>query len=250
MAIEDFKEYGSGNMWTSGLGGTKTSTTLISGLFRPRTTNTIFAIILLANTPQLLLSVAYFQYNALLTGMLAASEYNDYAVDRKPLRVSWPTGAQRWTYYHSLPYRYSFPLLTASALLHWLVSQSFYFVEIMPNPVFDYVDGVINVVTCGYSPAAIIYAIITGSVLVIAAVVLGLRRFPTPMPLAAQCSAAISAACHPLKEYDHALKPVQWGEVQLQGPAQGGDWTDTSRVFHCSFTSDEVNEPMKERLYL
>ncbi|KAF7183606.1 hypothetical protein CNMCM7691_003885 [Aspergillus felis] len=250
MGIKDFSEYGSGNMWTSGLGGTKTTSTLIIRLFRRRTTNSIFALILLANTPQLLISVAYFQYNALLTGMLAASEYNGYAVNRKPLRVSWPTGSQRSTYYLSLPYRYSFPLLTASALLHWLVSQSFFFVEIVPKTAVDYVDGSISVVTCGYSPAAIIYAIIIGSVLVISAVVLGLRRFQSPMPLAAQCSAAISAACHPLTGSDHALKPVQWGEVELQDLAQTGDGTDMSGVFHCSFTSDEVNKPRKEKLYL
>ncbi|KOS40825.1 hypothetical protein ACN38_g8321 [Penicillium nordicum] len=38
------------------------------------------------------------------------------------------------------------------------------------------------------------------------------------MPLVAQCSTAISAACHPMTSSmddttNHALRPVQWGEI-------------------------------------
>ncbi|KAL2848856.1 hypothetical protein BJY01DRAFT_246232 [Aspergillus pseudoustus] len=261
--LADFREYGSGNLWTAGLGGTETSTTLIEDLFRPRTTSNIFGLILLANTPQLLVSIAYFQYNALLTGMLAAAEYNTYGVNCKPLRVSWPTtgSAQRSTYYLSLPYRYSLPLLAASATLHWLISQSFFFVEII-TAALDPAD-IVKVVTCGYSPAAIIFAIMLGSLLVIAVVGMGMRLFPSPMPLAAQCSAAISAACHPLTgEGNHALEPVRWGEeVTVDGGLSGnsssrdllgqdGNEMDMPRVFHCSFTSAEVDVPTTGRLYL
>ncbi|KAJ5171184.1 uncharacterized protein N7500_003967 [Penicillium coprophilum] len=50
----------------------------------------IFVMILLPNGLQLFVSIAYFMLNALMTAMLGAVEYNDYAQNRKPLRVSWP----------------------------------------------------------------------------------------------------------------------------------------------------------------
>lgn len=250
----------------------------------PGKAGSVLSMVLLANVPQLLISVAYFMYNALLTHMLIAVEYDNYAIERKPLRVSWPRGDQRSTYYLSLPYRYSIPLLGASALLHWLVSESIFFVEIIPFDLHGVQTGR-DIVSCGYSPVAIIFAIVVGSLLVLAAVLLGFRRFRSRMPLAVQCSAAIGAACHPLSEGDHdrghALGPVRWGELladagydilnssqsqldpdssglgtvaeddmemQLLSNVQIGTVSPGS-FFHCSFTSDEVNEPSTSRLY-
>ncbi|KAL2867715.1 uncharacterized protein BJX67DRAFT_387626 [Aspergillus lucknowensis] len=221
LGVLDFnKAYGTKTIWDHGLGQVTTAT-ILTGMDTPPTASGIFSMVLLANTPQLLVSVAYFMYNALLTIMLSAVEYDNYAVQRKPLRVSWPHGAQRSTYYLSLPYRYSLPLLLASAVLHWLVSQSFFFVDIIPFDRNGVPDSSGEVVTCGYSPVAIIFGIVVASALLLGSILLGLRRFRSHMPLAAQCSAAISAACHPAKlspatDGDgggHALKPVQWGEL-------------------------------------
>ncbi|KAG2416588.1 hypothetical protein HFD88_007803 [Aspergillus terreus] len=195
-----------------------------------------------------------------MTCMLLAAEYDDYAVERKPLRVSWPRGAQRSTYYLSL--RLSF-------------------VEINP---FDQ-DGVIqedrDQVTCGYSPVATLFAIIVRVLHVAAVLILGRRRFRSRMPLAVHCSAAISAVCHPISEGDHALQPVQWGEVAVAlvpltnsrrvfgsegyesdssvrdeqsqvspDTEDAGDAVGESHIFHCSFSSDEVREPHTSRLYI
>ncbi|KGO39900.1 Peptidase C78, ubiquitin fold modifier-specific peptidase 1/ 2 [Penicillium expansum] len=262
------------NLWDSGLGDASTGTTL-AGLSIPATASGIFSMIFMANIPQILVSLAYFFYNGLLTCMLGAVEYDNYATEQKPLRVSWPRGGQRSTYYLSLPYRYSVPLLVVSAVLHWLVSQSFFFVQVIPFdrhgvPQKSYPDVL---VTCGYSPVAIIFGIIVGGFLPIVAVLLGLRRFRSHMPLAGQCSAAISAACHPMTTaVDHALKPVQWGEVpdrvlshgifsntittdvecdarhsvgndeQRLSLATELDLNDSRAVgfLHCSFTSEDV----------
>lgn len=214
--------------------------------------------------------------------MLVAVEYESYAVGRKYLRVSWPQGDQRSTYYLSLPYRYSVPLLSASALLHWLVSQSIFFVGIIRHDLNGAKSG--DIMCCGYSPVAIIFAIILGSVLVLASILLGFRRFNSNMPLAIECSAAISAMCHPLTGNDHALSPVKWGELPRRpvrdetnpsaittGSAPcgcrpiAGNHTDgqaasdahtqqfatsESSFFHCSFTSGEVNDPSASRLYI
>ncbi|OJJ85461.1 uncharacterized protein ASPGLDRAFT_1513942 [Aspergillus glaucus CBS 516.65] len=174
------------SLWNLGF-GTATSSTIIqfcSDSYDSKSCAQIIPMVLVANSPQILVSIAYFLYNSILTNMLLAAEYNDYAGQRKPLRVSWPKGFQRSTYYLSLPYRYSIPLLVTHAVLHWLVSQSLFFVEILPfdilgNPIAEY-----RLVTCGFSPIAIIFAIALGSVMVCIILGLGLRRLKINMPLA------------------------------------------------------------------
>ena len=248
----------------------------------------VIPMVLLANTPQLIVSMAYFLYNSLLTSMLLAAEHNDYATHRKPLRVSWPKGQQRSTYYLSLPYKFSLPLIITSALLHWLISQSIFYVQVVPfhfsgKPAYSDQTS-----TCGYSPMAIIFAIIVGSLLLLAGPVLGMKRFTARMPMAANCSAAISAACHPpADDKDAALKAVMWGEIstaprskrtstetddsmvrlqrwerlpatdvdtgykpspQIRAESAGFDSNADDRP-HCSFTSHEVIPPNAVRFY-
>ena len=84
--------------------------------------------VLLANVPQLALSLCYFTYNALFTRACAEMEWNSYATSYKPLRVSYPVKGQISTYRLQLPYRYSIPLLIISVLLHLLVSNALYVV--------------------------------------------------------------------------------------------------------------------------
>ncbi|KAL4939673.1 hypothetical protein BDV06DRAFT_198363 [Aspergillus oleicola] len=298
LGIADYNRgYGTKTIWSSGL-GEPTASGVIDGIHRPKGTAGIFSMALLANVPQILVSFAYFLLNNLLTIMLSAVEYNIYARHKKPLRVSWPRGQQRSTYYLSLPYRYSFPLLATSAVLHWLVSQSLFFVQIVT---FDMHGARLpsdeEIVSVGHSSVATIFTIVVGGLLPIASLLLGLRRFKSPMPLAGECSAAISAACHPPTpstddDANHALKPVQWGEVpggyqspnlsaltfsnrvtgemdpRTQSESQqrlisysnslddsdqrhgSGSCTVESGVYHCSFSSGEVYEPSKGRLYI
>lgn len=177
----------------------------------------MLAMVLLANTPQPVVSVAYFLYNGLLTCMLLAAEYNDYARHRKPLRVSWPKGRQRSTYYLSLPYRYSVPLLIASAVLRWLVSQSIFYVRIVQYDHTGQLDPCCPITsTCGSSPRAIICAMLL-SLIICTALALGARRFKSNMPLVGNCSAAISAACHPpAGDKEGAFEPVMWGEIPVK----------------------------------
>ena len=80
--------------------------------------------VLIANLPQLILSIAYFTYNGLFTSMLAGLEWSQMAWQKKGLRVSQnPQGEQRSSYFLQLPYRYAIPLLGFSAVMHWLVSR-------------------------------------------------------------------------------------------------------------------------------
>ncbi|THC89639.1 hypothetical protein EYZ11_010915 [Aspergillus tanneri] len=170
-------------------------------------------IALLVNTPQAILSTIYLLWNNLFTRMLLAVEYNDFASERKALRVSTPQGDQRSTYFLSLPYRYAIPLTGTSALLHWLVSQSFYSVQLVKRNTVSHHLGYWTS-SVGYSPIAMIFSIGVLALAIIAMIGIGLRRLKAHMPIAGTCSAAISAACHPpIGDEDAASKPVMWGEA-------------------------------------
>ena len=181
--------------------------------------NPILSIILLANAPQVIISVIYFFGNALLTSMLLSAEYDSFAIRRRPLRVSWPSGSQRSTYFLTIPYKYSIPSMTISAILHWLVSQSLFFTVItihviLPNP--DSVQK--NLLrSSAWSPIPTVFAICLVLVILLILLALGLVPMKSSMPLAGNCSAAISASCHPPSGDKDATKPVMWGEVSSRG---------------------------------
>ena len=86
--------------------------------------------LLLANTPQVILSSCYFLYNSIWTHLHAELEWNAFGTRYQPLRVSSPHGQQRSTYRLQLPYAYSIPLIAGSIVLHWLVSNAFYLLVI------------------------------------------------------------------------------------------------------------------------
>lgn len=115
-----------------------------------------------------------------------------------------------------------------------------------------------DVLTCGFSPVAIVSSIAVGSFMFFCLVGLSFRLFESGMPVVGSCSFTIAAACLPAfdpnlegngevdvglewenEDEDMALLPVQWGSVPVVGP-----------VGHCSFTSGDVEEPDGEQTYL
>ena len=205
----------------------------------------VIATVLIANSPQILLSFLYFALNGILTCMLLAEEWNAYATKRKFLRVTSPTGAQRSTYRLQLPYRYGIPLLVASSILHWFVSQSIFLARVnVIDSTGTEVPGE-DISTCGYSPMALIAVIILGSIVVLLGICFGFRKSRGGMPLAGSCSAAISAACHPLEtDVDASMKRVMWGVV-----AEDCFQYERESVGHCSFTSSKVEAPVVGQCY-
>jgi hypothetical protein len=247
------------NLWALGFGAVHPDT-LINGWSLSSIQNADAAIVaatLIANTPQLILSFLYITLNGLVTSMFVAREWSSYALTRKALRVSSPTGAQRGTYFLQLPYRVAVPLIALSSLLHWLVSQSIFLAVVSTyNP-----DGVlanaIAVVTCGFSPVAMIFCTVVGAVLLAAVVGMGYLRFESAMPVAGSCSVAIAAACH-VRDGERGMKELlQWGEVHMdvEEEEDGGGrdmGTETEReeeIGHCAFSSGLVRTPIVGRLY-
>ena len=218
--------------------GAITSRTMINTKLPSTGTSGLLANVLVANSPQLIFSCLYLLYNGLFTSMCLAHEYSNYSIRRKALRVTSPRGDQRSTHWLHLPYAYSVPLLAASALLHWSISQSIFFVGI------DVYSGAVfkrSQVGLGFSVQPLILDIVLGSCMLLVLVAMGFRKLYGEIPLASSNSFAISAACHrPEEDTDAAVKPVMWGEVQK---------STNSELGHCSFTSMEVTPPVEGKMY-
>lgn len=232
-------------LWKIGFGSVSGSNLLNMG-------TALMGGVLLANLPQAMLSYLYLAFNALYTNMFVAKEWSTYYNNRKPLRVTSPIGQQRGTYWLNVPFRYAVPMTVVSGLFHWLASQSIFLVRITvtkyyPQDGSRIVDEGERISTCGYSPSAIILTFVTGSVIAIGGILMGrYLKYPPGMPMAASCSAAISAACHPPPEDDQAsLLPVQWGAVTHGETRPDGK----EPVGHCTFSSLPVERPIMERLY-
>lgn len=210
------------------------------------------ASVLVANTPQFAVTISYYFYNNVLTTLLAASEYDSYGVKRHGLRVSWPRKrtAQRSTYWLSIPYKYSVPLLITYMTLHWTISQSLFYVQIIPYDVDLEISGDGASSFLSYSPIAILISILLGALMIAGLLMLALcRRHRSLLPLAGSCSVVISAACHPGADETlstAALGGVMWGET---GTFPEGVAADDG-VGHCSFSAKEVREPDVRMLYM
>ncbi|KAF2683140.1 hypothetical protein K458DRAFT_390412 [Lentithecium fluviatile CBS 122367] len=210
--------------------------------------STTLGNIFVANSPQPILSFLYFSYNGLFTGMLLGQEWSTYANHRKGLRVSRnPAGSQRSTYFLQLPYRFAFPLMALSGVLHWLVSQSIFLVSIVVydsdgNPGSGF-GGLADWSSCGYSPIAMFTVIILGCLMIAVIISFGFVPFKKGMNLAGSCSVAISAACHLAEDhvdgYTAAVSKLQWGVVGM----------DDEGVGHCAFSTKEVEQPKKGEMY-
>ncbi|GES61301.1 hypothetical protein ATEIFO6365_0006076000 [Aspergillus terreus] len=251
------------NPWETGFGQLRLAT-LISGDWP----TSLVSNAMTANTPQVVLSVLYFCANGIYTIMTLSSEWSDYAIERKGLRVSVvPRGSQRSTYFLSLPYRYSLPLMVCSGLLHWLISQSLFLVSITSyasdfnrNPVSDTSitsntseltrNPTSDITTCGYSPMAILTTLSLGLAMFASLGGLAFKRFKSGMPVAGSCSLAIAAACHPVSvgEGDevygditaiNVTEPLKWGVEEFE---------DTE-VGHCTFSNNAVQEAQHGRMY-
>jgi hypothetical protein len=204
---------------------------------------------LVANTPQVILSMIYYTYNSLFTCFLAGREWASYAMQRKGLRVSAvPYGQQRSTYFLQLPYKIAFPLMVLSGLLHWLTSQSIFLVSMQEVTILAAsTHQRSELITCGYSPPAILAVVLVGLLMVAMVSYFGTRTFEGGMPIVATASACISAFCHvDENDVDAAYAPLQWG-ISGYGDRKGE--AGQSDVFsHCTFSSRHVRLPEEGEL--
>ncbi|RYC65472.1 hypothetical protein CHU98_g744 [Xylaria longipes] len=142
-------------------------------------------------------------YNNLFTRLQMAKEWARFGEGYNSLRVTEPRGQQYSTYRLQLPYKYSIPLIVASASLHWLVSNTIYvFVSTGDSFTPPYSNGgdpslpTNTAVAVGYSLTSLVTLIIVSSVLVTIPLILAFKRLPSNITQPGSNSLAISAACH------------------------------------------------------
>jgi hypothetical protein len=228
------------SLWHQGLGAINPNAIFTSSTV-PGTESGILRDVVRINSPQLALSILHFLYNGAFTCMLAGREWSELRTQRKALRVSTPQGQQRSSYWLSLPWRYSIPLMATSALVHWLLSRSLFLVRIN---VYDHANNPEpdrDVSACGYSPLAMLVVIAVLGVMLLVLGAYSLRPLSPGPSIVGTCSWAISAACHrPLDDVDASIKPLQWGVTKAGSVRTPG---------HCCLTSKEVQEPVVGHMY-
>jgi len=192
--------------------------------------------VLISNLPQTILSFLYLIYNSIFTCMLMGHEWSLFGYNHHPLRVTFPCPGQCSAYWLQLPYTYALPLMTLSALLHWLVSQSLFLVRADRWDPFGR-EILIMMNSVGYSCLAIIFTLALGIFALMTAAVMGYRKFAAEITTVGSCSAAISPACHPWSAESQRItgKKVRWGDVEI---------VPNLRVGHLTFSSEEgVRKP-------
>lgn len=180
------------------------------------TNGSVLHSLLLINLPQLIVTLVVLYYNHLITLILVGAEAAQFAVKRAGLRVSSPRQdtAQRSTYWLQLPFRYVIPLLTLTSFMHWALGRSIFLIHFQVYGPLGTVIPESARTTAGYSAVGILITLVIGAVLILALMVLGLKRLPEGAPVLESSSLAISAACHaPEGDEKAAEKEVMYGVV-------------------------------------
>ncbi|WZH49942.1 hypothetical protein QYS62_011168 [Fusarium acuminatum] len=238
----------------------------------------LISLTMIANTPQLVLSICYLAYNGLFTRMLAEFEWSKYSVEFRALRVTEPKGKQNSTYRLQLPYRFSIPLIIVSILLHWIYSNCIY-VSNYEAYAAGYPYARTVSVGLQFSSKAILIALCVTVCIATAPLILAYVKLPGIMVIAGGNSAVMSAACHypstklqslsratsvysrPGSEYDSmtigligdeeveeldnvARKKVKWGRISTGK-------SDESQVGHLGFGTEEfkIEKPVEGEHY-
>lgn len=172
--------------------------------------------------------------------MYISREWAQFSQTRKGLRVTKPSNKQRGTFWLSLPYRVSIPLMIISVLMHYLVSQCLFIADVVAlsasgDPPSIDVDG--GLLTLGYSPPALLCVTVVALVAFLFLIGLSDLRNPTGLPIMRSCSGVIAAACHrPRFDVGAYQEKVKWGVVvALEGTAEA----------QCCFTTYEVRIPVE-----
>lgn len=228
---------------------------------------------MLVNSFQLALSTTYFVYNSLYTAQCGATEWSQFSSSQpSTLRVTYPRGQQRSTFYLQLPWRYGIPLTSLLALMHFLISQSIFFVRL------EYYDSqgtrkpTLDLHGVSYSGSATLTSVCVGAFMIILQFINAARKLDNRMPIHGNRSAVISAMCHLISDEGNKsdeigsqmdLKPLMWGVTRQPKRARdsttdilttqtedGADSEVEIEPGHCSFTDQIVSLPEVGQPYI
>ena len=211
---------------------------LASSIGLPSSSTSFVGSRLLTALPQIPVAITNVLYNSSWSTIALCAEYQRYAHRRRGLRVSMPRGGfQRSTYRLSMPIRYVIPQTTAWATMHFLLSETWTSsITNVRDALGRSTDQYLS--TYQWMPGTWLIAVMLYSLMFLALAGQALRKYRGDMPLASTCSAAISAACHPLSTTDvetSATDAVQYGH---------NDGLSTEGTYRAAFSSGTVGPLM------
>jgi hypothetical protein len=205
-----------GDRWKRfGFGNIDPATSIVPGSadYQEGTPNTFPLQVIIANLPQLWLSIGYLLWNNQISRIWLEREWRGFYNKRKLPRVSYDTGtskeevhATRWL---QLPYWLTFLLIALNTVLHWLVSQTLFVVEILPSatkPANFYLN---------FSPLAIVCIGVASTILILAMTIYYFVPIETWMPLMAGSVQIVLESCSRL-EAQLPKGGVMWGDISTR----------------------------------
>ena len=204
-----------------GLGTEDPATSLVSGATgRPFQEGVSFPVqVIMANLPQVWSTIAYLTWNNQITRIWLEKEWRSFYRSHQRPRVSINSrepGIQsaRWL---QLPYWVTVLLMSISVLLHWLVSQTLFVVEIYFSEA-----TLASVFHLHYSPLAIISVGTMAMVLVFGITFYYFIPIRTWMPLMAGSTRVVFDSCFQLPNTGLPRSGIGWGDISTTNERVAG----------------------------
>ena len=236
-----------------GLGTEDPATSIVSGsLGRPFHQGVPFALqVIIANLPQVWSTICYLTWNNQITRIWLELEWRSYyrAHIRPQVSInSKEPGVQnaRWL---QLPYWLTGVLMSISVLLHWLVSQTLFVVEIY------FTDSVIaSVFHLHYSPLAIILVGTIATTLAFGLTVYYFVPITTWMPLMAGSTKVVFDSCFRLPSDGLPRTGIGWGDISVGNDRVAGFGTVVAKmvegVKYPGLISEEIQPSLFDYPYI
>lgn len=170
------------------------------------TSANIFAAVIMANIPQICISIAYLLFNNQISRLWQEREWRSFYLRRKLPRTGIALGpGTRSTRWLQLPYLLSALLITVSICLHWLASQAVFLVESYQQ---SFQGMQINLYVMPL-PAIVLAGIWTAFLIVITVIYVLPQR--SPMPIMCGSARVVFASCNSL--VDLTQDGIMWGDI-------------------------------------
>jgi len=185
------------------------------------TSTDIFCAVIMANIPQICISIAYLLFNNQISRLWLEREWRSFYLKRKLPRTGVESGpgtrSSRWL---QLPYMLSGLLIAVSICLHWLASQAVFLVESY-QVAFQGMTIILYVMPL---PAIVLACVWTALVLTITIIYFLPQR--SPMPVMCGSARVVLASCYSLVELPE--DGIMWGDITISGSSKrkaGFSWT-------------------------
>ena len=211
----------SNRMKRFGLGTEDPATSLVSGTTgHPFQEGLSFPVqVILANLPQVWSTIAYLTWNNQITRIWLEQEWRSFHRSYQRPRVSVNSRepglrSARWL---QLPYWVSAILMSISVVLHWLVSQTLFVVEIYFSDA-----TVASVFHLHYSPLALISVGTLAMALVFGITIYYFVPVRTWMPLLAGSTRIVFDSCFRLSSTGLPRSGIAWGDISTRDERVAG----------------------------